>query len=121
MGIITAGDNGLEYRGRYDPHIVKAIKEIPGRVWDSKCKVWRLPVNSDVLRLLDKAPQIDITAEARAIIQRKQEAEMMAQSAKEDDSPEPVKPMPIKVKPFSHQVKGFNIALTLFKWVSDDE
>ena len=49
------------------------------------------------------------------------EAEMMAQSVKEDDSPEPVKPMPIKVKPFAHQVKGFNIALTLFKWVSDDE
>lgn len=121
MGVITAGDSGLEYRGRYDPYVVQVIKQIPGRVWDPKRKVWRFPANLDVLRLLDKVPQIDMTAEARAIIQRRKEAEMMAQSVKEDDSPEPVKPMPIKVKPFAHQVKGFNIALTLFKWVSDDE
>ena len=113
MGVITAGDSGLEYRGRYDPYVVQVIKQIPGRVWDPKRKVWRFPANLDVLRLLDKVPQIDITAEARAIIQRKQEAEMMAQSVKEDDSPEPVKPMPIKVKPFAHQVKGFNIGITL--------
>ena len=90
---------------------MQVIKQIPGRVWDPKRKVWRFPANLDVLRLLDKVPQIDMTAEARAIIQRRKEAEMMAQSVKEDDDPKPVKPMPIKVKPFAHQVKGFNIGI----------
>lgn len=117
MGIITAGDSGLEYRGRYDPYVVQIIRQIPGRVWDSKRKVWHMPANPDVLRLLDEVPQnIEITAEARAIIQRRQESEMMARAVKEDDRPVPVKPMPIKIKlikPFAHQVKGFNVGIAL--------
>lgn len=116
MGVVTVGESGLVYRGRYDPRIVQEIKKIPGRTWDPKRREWYFPARRDALRILEGLPQVNITPEARTVIQNRIEAEMTVQAVKEEERPEPVKPMPVKVKPFAHQVKGFNIAITLFGW-----
>ncbi len=120
MGIITAGSSGLEYQGKYDPYIVKVIKGIPGRAWDRKRRVWNLPVSASVLELLD-IPQVKITYEARTAIRRKEESSALVHAVKQEELPEPLAVMPVTVKPFAHQVKGFNIAMTLFGWGNEGE
>ena len=113
MSTITVGKYGLEYRGRYDPYLIEQIKQVPGRRYDPRRKIWHLPVSSEVLRLVEDMPQISLAPEARAVIQRKEEAALMIQAVKEHERPEPTKPMPIKVAPFAHQVRGFNLGVTL--------
>ncbi len=113
MSTITVGKYGLEYRGRYDPYLIEQIKQVPGRRYDPRRKIWHLPVSSEVLRLVEDMPQISLAPEARAVIQRKEEAALTAQAIKGSERPEPTKPMPIKVAPFAHQVRGFNLGVTL--------
>ncbi len=121
MGVVQAERSGLVYRGRYDPNIIEKIRDIPGRKWDPKRKVWYLPPAPEVIKVLGKEPKVEISREAREIIKRRVEAELTAQAVKEDERPEPKKPMPIKVKPFGHQVRGYNFALALFGWGDGDE
>ena len=113
MSTITVGKYGLEYRGRYDPYLIEQIKQVPGRRYDPRRKIWHLPVSSEVLRLVEDMPQISLAPEARAVIQRKEEAALMIHAVKEHERPEPIAPMPIKVTPFAHQVRGFNLGMTL--------
>jgi len=117
VGIITSNGTTLEYRGGYNPHIVQTIKQIPGRLWHPDKRIWEFPTTLEVLELLN-FPEVEITPEAMNALRRKREAEKMAQFIKTNaEKAVPKKPMPIKggVKPFDHQVRGFNIGIMLSK------
>ena len=117
MGIITSNGTTLEYRGGYNPYIVQTIKQIPGRLWHPDKRIWEFPTTLEVLELLS-FPEVEITPEAMNALRRKREAEKMAQFIKTNaEKAVPKKPMPIKggVKPFDHQVRGFNIGIMLSK------
>ena len=123
MGILSARDNSLIYKGQYDPYVYKAIKAIPGRRWDPDRKEWLLPAVPDVINTLQNIADVRITDDAMAMVSlqldeesRRRRTEEIVRSVKEQERPKPIKPMPIKLKPFAHQVKGFNVCITLFGW-----
>ncbi len=120
MGIVATDDKGLVYRGGYDRRIISIIRSIPGVSglnYRPESKEWALPPCREVLDFLGPIPEIKISPEARAVIQNRIEAAQVVQAVKQDDEkPEPVRNMPIKMDPFAHQVKGFNVVLALFGW-----
>ncbi len=114
MGTLQATKNGaLIYRGRYDRYVLEQIKMIPGRSWDPDNKVWVLPANKDVLQVFDTLAEVNISPEARALILRREDAKEMVQAIKTEERTKPAKPMPVKIKPFDHQIKAFNIGTAL--------
>lgn len=96
----------------YDAYLVKdAIKAIPGRRWDPKKKVWTLPVTVEAIEQLKYIPgKIE-----PVILERYRELKRLQDQVKEQkvaEKVEPIEPIPLKphVKPFQHQIKGYNIA-----------
>jgi len=86
------------------------IKNIPGRQWDPKRKVWVLPTTLDVIEHLKHiTSNID-----KKIIDKYIELKQIQDEItkiKLADEVEPIEPMPIKVKPFKHQIKAYNLSL----------
>jgi len=114
LGQVTVKGGALVYRGRYDPYVIEAIREVPGRKWNPSTKEWLLPANQEAFNALQGFPGVKISAEAYRLIQSHIDAANAVHIAKQVDKPEPIAPMPIKgVEPFAHQVKAYNIALNL--------
>ena len=88
----------------YDAFSIKeSIKEIPGRFYDADDKAWLVPhskENAALLALL--GVQLDESLQAETQEPRKAEDET------------PIIPMPIKAKPYQHQVRAYNFALRCF-------
>lgn len=86
------------------------IKAIPGRQWDPKRKVWVLPTTLDAIEHLKHiTSNID-----KKIIDKYIELKQIQDEItkiKLADEVKPVEPMPIKLKPFQHQIKAYNLAL----------
>lgn len=43
---VTQNDKLYEIRSRYDPELIKIIKDVPGRKWVPENKIWTIPLNS---------------------------------------------------------------------------
>lgn len=114
LGQVTVKGGALVYRGRYDPYVIEAIREVPGRKWEAGKKEWHLPANQESLNALQPFPGIKISTEAYRLVQSHIDATNAVHIAKQVDKPEPIAPMPIKdVEPFAHQIRAYNIALNL--------
>ena len=91
---------------------IDQIKEIPGREWDSSRKIWIVPVSDESMDMLQKLPcQIGRKVWTKYIEKQKFQQEIAAE--KDADEVEPLEPMPIKVKPYRHQIVGYNLALKI--------
>lgn len=78
------------------------IKEIHGRIWHPESKVWSVPLNADNIETL-----IMLGSELS------EELKSLVTSNNTNDSynlDQPLMPMPLKVKPYQHQIRGYNLA-----------
>ena len=97
----------------HDSFMVKeAIKQIPGRRWNPKEKIWTVPMSIEAVDMLRYIPgKIDpiIMDKYRQLkqIQKQTTQEKLAENVK------PIEPMPLKqhIKPYKHQIKAYNMAL----------
>lgn len=111
--LFTTSKGDLVYRGPYDTHVVEAIKEVPGRMFDRHRKEWVMPLTKDAVNALQDFQNIKITNEVYVALQIQEESQEMARLMKEEEKPKPLEPMLIKAEPFAHQIIAFNIALKL--------
>ncbi|SET46415.1 hypothetical protein SAMN05660297_02484 [Natronincola peptidivorans] len=87
------------------------IKEIPGRKWDSTAKIWRVPATIDSIEMLKNV--IKLGSDIEKIYHKQQQLRRKTEMEKTALHVEAIAPMPIKVKAFQHQIKGYNMALRM--------
>ena len=87
-----------------------AIKAIPGSRWDPFEKCWQLPQTKEAALALRCVPGLAIP-EPLAALMPKMDGMMDAVNA----DVKPVVPMPIRIKPYAHQVAAFNAAIAEFR------
>ncbi|SKA88433.1 hypothetical protein SAMN05428976_11156 [Clostridium sp. USBA 49] len=87
----------------YDAYLYReVIKEIQERYWDPVRKVWIVPFNAEsvsTLRIIGcefKGVLIDMVS---SLIENNDKLELPVEA---------IEPMPIKVKPYQHQVQAYN-------------
>lgn len=76
----------LELHCSYDAKVVKDIKDIPGRIWDVKAKVWVVPKSADVLDFATKYEfemQESVAAELREFVKN---YEMLLEASTKQDT-----------------------------------
>ena len=80
----------------------EVIKEIQGRYWDPERKVWTVPFKAESISTLKV-----IGCEFKGVL-----TDMVSSLTSNKDKPEipveAVEPMPIRVKPYQHQVQAYN-------------
>ena len=87
----------------YDAYLMKeSIKEIPGHFYDPDDKAWVVPYSKENIALL-----ILLGA---GIDDSLKEEEVLPVAGDEV----PMIPMPIKAKPYQHQIRAYNFALKTF-------
>ena len=89
----------------YDAFLIKeSIKEIPGRFYDSDDKAWLVPLSPE-------------NAATLALLGVELEKNLISAPETDDElekDEKPIVPMPIKAKPYQHQVRAYNFALRRF-------
>lgn len=97
----------------HDSFMVKeAIKQIPGRRWNPKKKIWTVPMNIETVDMLRYIPgKID-----PHIFDRYNQLKKIQKETNREkfiETVEPIEPMPLKqrIKPYQHQIKAYNLAL----------
>ena len=88
----------------YEAYLVKeSIKEIDGRFYDADDKAWVVPYSKENVALL-------------GLLGAKLDDSLSLAIEVEDAGDEdPIIPMPIKAKPYQHQVRAYNFALRTFR------
>jgi len=111
---ITIKDNEIYLQCDY---IYKDIaKGILGRKWDKTTKSWVYPLSLEIVKQIhEKFPEVEADPAASMTIQDMVAKANNVQKAKLEgwENAKPIKSMPIKVKPFQHQVLGYNIGITI--------
>ena len=86
----------------YDSYIFKeSIKEIPGRQWHPEEKVWSVPISQQSIETLDLLG-CELSDEITDIRQR-----FVSKNTANENT---ILPAPLKVSPYEHQLKGYNLA-----------
>lgn len=86
----------------YDSYIFKeSIKEIPGRQWHSEERAWSVPISQQSIETLDLLG-CELSDEITDIRQG------FASENTADETT--LLPAPLKVSPYQHQLKGYNLA-----------
>ncbi len=91
-------------------------KEIPGYRWVKTEKCWEYPLSIEIIKqIYEKFPGVETNQVASARIQDMFAKANNVQKAKLQGWKDatPIKPMPIKVKPFQHQILGYNIGISI--------
>jgi|GEM_PF-843625 len=89
----------------YDSYIHKeTIKEMPGRRWHPECKAWSVPCTSESLITL----HLTGCKMSGTLLDKAQAAHQQSMSKNAPKSP--LEPMPIKARPYAHQITGYNLA-----------
>lgn len=95
----------------YDSYRYKDfIKNISGREWIPEEKAWGIPLSLQNVEAISSIAVLD--KELVKFIEQLQVADQVAEC--DPDMLAPIAPMPIKRKPFQHQIVGFNMALKTF-------
>ena len=79
----------------------ESIKEMPGRLWHPEEKAWSVPVNAENLETLDLLG-CELSGDLRGMKAKMQKTEV--------DNHELMIPAPLKVTPYEHQHRGYNLA-----------
>lgn len=114
---VSLAGNHLTLRCPY--YEKEKVKQVPGyNGWDRKTQRWLFAVHPEALQGLRAVfPALIVGPEAEAAVKRVGEIQRQAAEMKADPGPAPeaLAPMPIKTKPFRHQVVGYNVALSLLQ------
>lgn len=90
------------------------IKTIPCAAWDPSTKKWYLPyAATSVLGLLSMVARKDIPAELLMLVEEENKVKEEVNKDRKAEIVTPIKYMPLKkhIKPYQHQIKGYNMAL----------
>ena len=86
----------------YDSYILKeSIKEIPGRQWHPEEKAWSVPISQQNIETLDLLG-CELSDELTDIRQS-----FVSKNTANENT---LLPAPLKVSPYEHQLKGYNLA-----------
>ena len=86
----------------YDSYIFKeSIKEIPGRQWHPEEKAWSVPISQQNIETLDLLG-CELSDELANIRQS-----FVSENTADENT---LLPAPLKVSPYEHQLKGYNLA-----------
>ena len=91
-------------------HIAKLV---PGYTWNKKAKRWDYPLNNESYQgLIRNFPGIQVDPKLIQAIQAISDREATVRQTKMQgwEGVEPTEPMPIKTKPFGHQLLGYELA-----------
>jgi SNF2 family DNA or RNA helicase len=111
---ITIKDNEIYLRCDY--FVRDKAKAILGWRWDKDTKSWVYPLSLEIVKQIhEKFPDAEADLVASMVIQDMVAKADNVQKAKLEgwENAKPIKSMPIKVKPFQHQVLGYNIGITI--------
>jgi len=111
---LELGDNCLKFYSRFEDK--ELCKAIPGRSWNKKERCWEYPVRPETFsQLMAAFPSLGVDPGVRIAVAEIVERETAARRVKEAgwENAEPVEPMPIRTKPFKHQVAAFNMGIQL--------
>jgi hypothetical protein len=104
--------------GIYDAYLYReVIKEIPGRIWEPESKAWFVPVSLDSITTLKT-----IGCEFDSELEKASANLIEVEPAKDKPPLVPAEPIPIKVKPYQHQIQAYNFVcdlLGLFQTTGD--
>lgn len=92
-------------------------KEIQGAKWRKDIVAWEIPFTIENIEKLKETNCLFEKVILEKYNRKKQNIKLATKEKMEEDSIE-IEPMPIKVKPYQHQIKGYNIAcrlMSLFK------
>lgn len=107
--VLTAEGGMLMLRARYEDRDL--CRQVPGRRWNPEKRAWEFPVSEEAVntvRQLFPAVYIDALVPRALALAAENKA-----AVKEEEPAEPVEPMPVKTKPFKHQVAAYNVACRL--------
>ena len=94
-----------------------AIEGIKGRKWDPYRRKWILPLSRETVIQLRGVPGMQIDAE----LQQLAPTDTLFQEDAIDAEATPIAPMPLSVKPYAHQVQGYNRALIAFGYKEEKD
>lgn len=86
------------------------IKAIPGRKWDPEQKAWVLPATPEAAEQLKCIAGMRFDEATLELIA--ESAPQRTVTAGDSVADEPIAPMPVKLDPFKHQIKGYNLGIT---------
>jgi SNF2 family DNA or RNA helicase len=101
-------DNEIHITDSFDAKDL--IKEIPGRRWSPAQKAWIIPVTVEAIDSLRRI-RGHIDPEINKIYADMIKTQVATDAIRLSENIKPIEPMPVKVKPFQHQVRGYNMAL----------
>lgn len=114
MARLTLHENKIALHSRYEDR--ETAKRITGREWNPRHRVWLYPLRAEILNELTiHFPGIEVSpkvSEAVLQVALREQAVYSVKLAGWDDA-KPAEDMPVKSKPFAHQVQGFNIGMQL--------
>lgn len=91
-------------------------KSVMGRTWRRNLKVWEYPLQPEILPQLEALfPNLQVDPAVKVALKSITEKREFVEQIKGEGwkDVKPYLPMPVKVKPFQHQVLGYNIGLEL--------
>jgi len=91
-------------------------KTIPGYKWDRTRKRWTYPVHPDTIRhIRETFPlaniDLDVIEAVATLVKQQEQADLLKAAGWE--AADPLETMPIKAKPFRHQILGYNLGITI--------
>lgn len=111
---LELGENCIQLYSRFEEKDL--CKSIEGARWNPKDRCWEYPLRPEVLEELAATfPGLNVAPEVTTTLAEIAERDAMAAQVKNMgwQNAKPVEPMPIKTKPFRHQVAAYNMALNL--------
>jgi SNF2 family DNA or RNA helicase len=114
MRQITLGNNAIQLHCHYEDREI--AKTVPGHKWNKADRAWEYPIRPETYtKLVEMFPGVRVDRQVIAAVTQVYEREAAVAQAKVQgwEGVEPVEPMPIKSKPFQHQVLGFNLGLKI--------
>lgn len=114
MRSLTLIDGAMHLRcSRQDKDMVKSVL---GAQWDPQARCWTFPMRPEtVIELHKKLPGLVLSDEVKREARRIYDLEKQIAEQKKQgwEGASPLATMPVKVKPFQHQVAAYNMACQL--------
>ena len=111
---LELGQNSLKLFSRFEDR--ELCKSVFGAKWNPREKRWEYPLRPETLsQLVVVFPGLTVAPEVKLAIAEIAEREALAAQIKAEgwQDAEPIEPMPIKTRPFKHQIAAYNMALNL--------
>lgn len=111
---LELGKNCMRLYSRFEDR--ELSKSVFGAKWNQAMKCWEYPLRPETLsQLVAVFPCLTVAPEVKLAIAEIVEREAAAAQIKAEgwQDTEPIEPMPLKTKPFKHQIAAYNMALNL--------